>query len=282
MRLTADVAANPLTPEVLPGALANLQRWVVASLVAALPVGIGVGRAYWMASGDYQVMSEILRRLDVVAFLSSTVFLLLQSGALLLAIATFRILLVGAIGASEANRRFPPRHYAIVMGILALLFLVLSPGLALALPVLGIVGIAAPSSIDPDKHPRIRRLALVLSTLSIVLIGFIILKTPSPPAEVVQVRGEPAKWAYVLVVEDTHTTILYPEGGLERIPNDDVDGRALCPQWKLEGGTERFIFSPMESSGGPSLLRLALRKKNEHVPTLCKTAPVPPPEILFY
>lgn len=277
METTSDAA-----PEVLPGALANLQGWVVASLVAAVPVGIGVGRAYWMAGGDYQVMSEILRRLDVVAFLASTTFLLLQSGAPILATAAFRVLLVGAVGAAEANHRFPRRHYAVVMGVLALLFVALSPGLALVLPVLGIAAMAAPSSIDPERHSGTKRLALVLSALSIGTIGFLILTTPSPPAEVVQVRGQPAKWVYVLAVEDTHTTVLYPAGGLERIANDDVEGRALCPQWKLEGDGERFAFSPMESSGGPSLLRLALREDDEHVPALCRTAPAPPAEIFVF
>jgi hypothetical protein len=119
------------------------------------------------------------------------------------------------------------------------------------------------------EKPALRRTigagVLVGAAFVVAFVLALAATAPWPPPELLRVTQEPgARWVYVLSVEDTHTTVLYPQGGVARIANSDVAERALCPEETVGKGMPGWA---------PSALRQLLADPEEAEPVLCRNPP---------
>ncbi|GAB1689258.1 hypothetical protein KRM28CT15_10610 [Krasilnikovia sp. M28-CT-15] len=245
---------------------------MAATFAAALPVTIGIVRTYWMAHGDGVVMSELLRRTDVTAFLATMLVMSINSGVLLLFVTGYRFALKMTMDATERERVFPLRRYlAICLPLLAIMVLITTGPAALVL----VAVFAVINGARNNESAQSLRELVTNAVMMLVAVMMLIANTYSPPPELVQVKADKPQWVYVIAVEDSHTTVLHVGGGIERISNSEVTGRALCPESQVYGGAQGWR-SWFVDSRHLSIARIWLRDSDERIPDLCTQAPKVP------
>jgi hypothetical protein len=106
------------------------------------------------------------------------------------------------------------------------LLLILPPGLAIFL-----TGPVPPWVAPPLTH----WVAIAAALTAPVVLGAIFLRVPILPAVALELDGEPARPAAVLIgrvitVNDRMTTILDDQGSVRFVPNEQVRSQTLCPE----------------------------------------------------
>lgn len=269
----------PWNPQLVT-ALPPIARWLGAGLAAAIPILIVLLRAYWMAHGDTMVLAQIIRRIEIVPFVTTTLFQLVQSGVLILIVISVRVAALQDAGFAEGNRLFPRRLYLILLATLSVAAILFKPGIGIipVLFLLGMIGVVTPKDGFPTR--RLVVVTWLVIALPTLLSLYFIVVTPAPPPEAIKLQGRNPGWYYVLTVDDAQTTLLHVNGGLEIVDNDTVTQRAVCPEWRLYGKREIFRFSLSDGTWSPSIARMVMRSKGEYVSPLCDAAPAYPQSLI--
>jgi len=242
-------------------------RWRGISIpvaIAALPLIIAAIRLYVFAGGDRQVLDAILAGVNLgtlwVALAAQFVPLLAMALPLFLFVVT---------AVWQSPRHLEARRSRLVNTRLVR-WTVISFVLAVVLSGLFVDGwsaVLAPVSIlamgvgthlsdrgmdRPDGESRTdfasriaarrtygarlsRKMAWIAYPL--VLLVALFTGTIGLPIEFVRVESEPALSAgYVVGVDDTVLTLAYLDGGIRKIPTDEVKGRFVCPTHSPVGG----------------------------------------------
>jgi hypothetical protein len=266
---------TPEPPEASDGpdavVLRVLPAWALLVIGAGLPTLLTLIRAIVVARGDFYAAMEVVRRLDVASLLGGAVLVGLSTGALPVVLAAYRLLLRRRHGPVLARRYLPDGYHYLALGSAVLVgALLTNDGYLLGAAVVVVVRLdvlARRSSPSPAGD----RIGRSLAVTGLLLVPVVVLANaataPWPTPEVIRAGDRAPVWVYVLVVEDTHTTVLYPQGGTERIPNDTPIERAICPARQINQRSRIWH---------PSLAQVLLRTSQPVVPALCADAPAPP------
>ncbi|MEU8613531.1 hypothetical protein AB0C29_36655 [Actinoplanes sp. NPDC048791] len=255
----------------------QLSGWTTATLVAAIPAIVALFRILVLSNADMQVARTILGEIDIFAFLGSLALEMIRTGyasLLVFAHLIWRYTLRPPDSRNGATVRNTYLLILIFLGALAMIMtrtpLSMIIATATVFIAMFLITIAEKKGHILPGSSRIGPAALTVYLLLPMTTAFyLIADTPWMPLENIGVKGESEhRWAYVLSVNDTHTTLLSEVGGVERIPNSLVETRIICPQYILakighaQGSRIQGLYPPpvVKGSKPPSDCQDALNK----------------------
>ncbi|MEH1029996.1 hypothetical protein V6W11_19820 [Micromonospora profundi] len=236
---------------------------LIGVAVTAIPVSAAVERLFIISRGDFVVLFEAMNGTTFAPLLAASALLLI-GGGLPLALLSLWHVVTDSRGGGE--RRWPGSGFwvafaAFMAAAVLSSYNYINLGMATAVALLTLV--AWSSWNAPLSFFRAIAALWVLQALG----GFALVPVPAP--DLISTIQNPAPhWQYVLKVDDTHTTLLNPQGGLQRVPNDEIKARVACP--------EDFHYDYSSPHVNQSIAGRLLLHKGRYVDEMCRTAPRSP------
>ncbi|MEO3825915.1 hypothetical protein [Actinomadura sp. B10D3] len=192
---------------------------IIAYFATISPVVISVLRTISLAEGDLETFTALLRGLDIIAILTSTVIAMWPA--------------VIGVAMAVLYYHLPPAYYT-AFGTGGFFFGLLSSGkvgliAAIAGAILGVAMRGVALKVG-DEHKPWRFFSLTFAVIiALQLVNALPASTASwIPTEVVSVTGRAPQTVYILNVDEKYTSILHYQGGLELVHNDQILNRQYC------------------------------------------------------
>ncbi|MBC8990257.1 hypothetical protein H9X95_08810 [Micromonospora chalcea] len=236
---------------------------LIGAAVAAIPVSAAVERLFIISRGDFVVLFEAMNGTTFAPLLASSALLLIGSG---LPLVLLSLLHVFTHSRGGGERRRPGSGFWAAFAVFML------PAVLSSYNYFNLVMATAAALLTLVAWSRWNAPLSLFRTIA----GFSVLVTlgsfalvPVPAPDLILTKQNPTpRWQYVLKVDDTHTTLLNPRGGLQRVPNEEIKARVACP--------EAFHYDYSSPHVNQSLAGRLLLHKERYVDEMCKTAPRSP------